>query len=46
MGSKRAFSLRETYEICLEREKQIKEGKEMRLDEFGVLFPDRSGKGI
>ena len=46
MGVKRAFSLREKYEICLEREKQVKAGKKMRLDEFGLLFPDRSGKGI
>ncbi|RPB21355.1 hypothetical protein L211DRAFT_870054 [Terfezia boudieri ATCC MYA-4762] len=46
MGNKQAFSLREKYEICLEREKQVKEGKKMRLDEFGLLFPDRSGKGI
>ncbi|KAF8424913.1 hypothetical protein EV426DRAFT_573640 [Tirmania nivea] len=46
MGVKRAFSLRENYEICLEREKQVKAGKKMRLDEFRLLFPDRSGKGI
>ncbi|KAF8421182.1 hypothetical protein EV426DRAFT_706803 [Tirmania nivea] len=46
MGVKRAFSLREKYEICLEWEKQVKAGKKMRLDEFGLLFPDRSGKGI
>ncbi|RPB28996.1 hypothetical protein L211DRAFT_845024 [Terfezia boudieri ATCC MYA-4762] len=46
MGVKREFSLREKYEICLEREKQLKEGKKMRLDEFRLLFPDQRGKGI
>ena len=46
LGIKRGFSLREKYEICLEREKQLKAGKKMRLEEFGLLFPDRSGKGI
>ena len=45
MGVKRTFSLREKYEVCLEGEKQVKAGKKMRLDEFGLLFPDRSGKG-
>jgi len=37
-------SLREKYEFCLEREKQVKAGKKMRLEEFGLLFPDQSGK--
>ncbi|KAF8420867.1 hypothetical protein EV426DRAFT_576147 [Tirmania nivea] len=46
MDVKRAFSLREKYEICLEWEKQVKAGKKMQLDEFGLLFPDPSGKGI
>lgn len=40
------FTLREKYEICLEREKQLKAGKKMRLEEFGLLFPDGNGKGI
>jgi len=43
---KRAFSLREKSEICLEWQKQINAGKKTRLEEFGLLFPDRSGKGI
>ena len=46
MGVKRAFSLREKYEIYLEREKQVKAGKKVQLGEFGLLFPDQSGKGI
>ena len=46
LGIKRGFTLREKYEICLEREKQLKAGKKMRLEEFGLLFPDGNGKGI
>ncbi|KAF8417768.1 hypothetical protein EV426DRAFT_577962 [Tirmania nivea] len=45
-GLKRAFSVKEKYEICLERQKQVRVGKKMRLEEFGLLFPDESGKGI
>ena len=32
------FTLREIYEICLEREKQLKAGKKMRLEEFGLCI--------
>lgn len=45
-GTKRGFSLREKYEICLERQEQLQAGKKLRLEEFGLLFPDRDGKGI
>ncbi|RPB18215.1 hypothetical protein L211DRAFT_841639 [Terfezia boudieri ATCC MYA-4762] len=43
---KRAFSLREKYEICLERRTQLEAGKKLKLEEFGLLFPGRDGKGI
>ncbi|RPB23040.1 hypothetical protein L211DRAFT_834474 [Terfezia boudieri ATCC MYA-4762] len=43
---KRAFSLRENYEICLERRTQLEAGKKLKLEEFGLLFPGRDGKGI
>ncbi|KAF8423792.1 hypothetical protein EV426DRAFT_711017 [Tirmania nivea] len=44
--TKQAFSVKEKYEICLERQKQVQAGKNMRLEKCGLLFPDRSGNGI
>ncbi|RPB27259.1 hypothetical protein L211DRAFT_866122 [Terfezia boudieri ATCC MYA-4762] len=40
---KRAFSLREKYEIRLERRTQLEAGKMLKLE---LLFPGRDGKGI
>ena len=38
--------MREKYEICLERQKQLQAGKKLKLEEFGLLFPGPDGKGI